>query len=64
MLMVTPVGNGSWDAVPSIGETQVSATDVRATIKFTDVTRITSDTFNNTISRRRSKFYFVLYRIN
>ncbi|MCU0388029.1 MAG: hypothetical protein MUE71_05435, partial [Chitinophagaceae bacterium] len=64
MLIVTPVGNGTWDIIPSVGSTEVSPTDVRATIKFTDATRITSANFNTTTSRRKSYFYFVLYRIN
>lgn len=64
MLIVTPVGSGSWDVAPSIGSTTISPTDVRATVKFTDISRMISDNFDATSVRRRSRFYFVLYRIN
>jgi hypothetical protein len=64
MLMVTPVGGGSWDVAPSVGSTIISPTDVRATVKFTDISRMSSDNFSITMARRRSKFYFVMYRIN
>jgi hypothetical protein len=64
MLIITPVGNGTWDIIPSVGSTEISPNDVRATIKFTDVSRLTGGNFSNTMSRRKSYFYFVLYRIN
>jgi hypothetical protein len=64
MLIVTPVGNGSWDVVPSVGTVEISPNDVRATIKFTDISRLSGGNFSITDSRRRSRFYFILYRIN
>jgi hypothetical protein len=64
MLIITPVGNGTWDLTPSVGSTTISPTDVRATVKFTDISRMSSDNFSTTSARRRSKFYFVMYRIN
>lgn len=60
LLMVTAVGNGSWDQAISIGEFVESVTIQRATIKFTDVSRISND-WTLEQSRRRSAFYFVLY---
>ena len=59
MLMVTPVGNGSWDVAVSIGEI-TTGTDVNATIKFVDISRSVSG-FGEIERRRRSNFYFVLY---
>lgn len=63
ILLVTPVGNGNWDAVPSVGSREVSPTDVRATLKFVDVSRLASGNFSVTDTKRRSRFYFVLYRV-
>jgi hypothetical protein len=60
MLMVTPIGNGSWDMTVSIGEIFVTE-DVYATIKFTDVSRVATGTWQSLDTRRRSNFYFVLY---
>jgi hypothetical protein len=60
MLIVTAVGNGSWDQAISIGELNESSTVQRATIKFTDVSRIANG-WSLEASRRRSNFYFVLY---
>lgn len=60
ILMVTALGNGSWDQAIAIGELVESSTIQRATIKFTDVSRISND-WNLEASRRRSNFYFVLY---
>ncbi len=59
MLMITPVGNGSWDVTVSIGEV-VDGTDVDATIKFTDMSRV-DDGWTILDRRRKSAFYFVLY---
>lgn len=61
LLFITPVGNGSWDQVVSIGEI-VNASPARswATIKFIDVSRVVNG-FSTYFSRRRSSFYFVLY---
>jgi hypothetical protein len=62
LLVVTPVGNGSWDQNVSIGELIESETVRRATIKFTDVSRQIAG-YSSTDSRRRSWFYFVLYNL-
>lgn len=59
LLMVTAVGNGSWDQTVSTSELIESSNRI-ATIKFTDVSRI-ADGFNTLESRRRSHFHFVLY---
>lgn len=59
ILTVTPVGNGSWDQTVSIGEL-VESTAQRATIKFTDVSRVANG-WSIENSRRRSGFSFVLY---
>lgn len=59
LLMITPVGNGSWDQAVSTGE--IIETNVRvASIKFTDVSRVVAG-FSALNSRRRSGFHFVLY---
>ncbi|CAN5767967.1 hypothetical protein BH11BAC3_BH11BAC3_04680 [soil metagenome] len=59
LLMITPVGNGSWDQAVSTGE--LIETNARlASIKFTDVSRIVAG-FSSLQSRRRSGFHFVLY---
>ncbi len=59
LLMITPVGNGSWDQVVSTGEL-IEASSRFASIKFTDVSRIVGG-FSALNSRRRSGFHFVLY---
>jgi hypothetical protein len=59
LLMITAVGNGSWDQAVSTGEL-IEATGRLASIKFTDVSRIVGG-FNTLESRRRSGFHFVLY---
>lgn len=59
MLIITPIGNGSWDQVVSVGEL-VSGNSRRATIKFTDVSRVALG-FSAIDSRRRSSFSFVMY---
>ncbi len=59
LLMVMPVGNGSWDQAVSTGEL-IEAGGRLASIKFTDVSRIAAG-FNTLESRRRSGFHFVLY---
>lgn len=60
LLMVTAVGNGSWDQAIAIGELVESSTIQRATVKFTDVSRIANG-WSLEASRRRSWFYFMLY---
>jgi hypothetical protein len=59
ILMVTAVGNGSWDQAIAVGEL-LEGSIQRATIKFTDVSRIANG-WSLEASRRRSNFYFVLY---
>jgi hypothetical protein len=59
MLIVTAVGNGSWDQAIAVGELLEGSVQ-RATIKFTDVSRIASG-WTLEASRRRSNFYFVMY---
>lgn len=59
LLMVTAVGNGSWDQAVSTGEL-IEAGGRLASIKFTDVSRIVGG-FNTLESRRRSGFHFTLY---
>jgi hypothetical protein len=59
LLMVTAVGNGSWDQAVSTGEL-IEAGGRFASIKFTDVSRIAGG-FNTLESRRRSGFHFTLY---
>ena len=59
LLMVTAVGNGSWDQVVSTGEL-IEANGRLASIKFTDVSRIVGG-FNTLESRRRSGFHFTLF---
>jgi len=59
LLIITPVGNGSWDQVVSTGEL-IEASARLASIKFTDVSRV-ADGINTLDSRRRSGFHFVLY---
>jgi hypothetical protein len=59
LLMITAVGNGSWDQAVSTGEL-IEAGGRLASIKFTDVSRIAGG-FNTLESRRRSGFHFTLY---
>ena len=59
ILLVTAVGNGRWDQTIAIGEL-VSGSLRKATIKFTDVSRIAAG-WSLEATRRRSNFYFVLY---
>ena len=59
MLMITPIGNGSWDVAVSIGEI-ISGDDAKATIKFIDISRSVAE-WPDIDRRRRSQFYFVLY---
>jgi hypothetical protein len=59
VLMVTAVGNGSWDQAVSTGEL-ISGSSRKATIKFTDVSRIASG-WSVTDARRRSNFHIVVY---
>lgn len=61
LLMITPVGNGSWDQAVATGEL-IEGSVRRATIKFTDVSRI-SNGWTLEASRRRSWFHFVLYNL-
>ncbi|HSK12415.1 MAG TPA: hypothetical protein VK907_04320 [Phnomibacter sp.] len=59
LLMINPVGNGSWDQVVSTGE-MIEGSIRRATIKFTDVSR-TALNWSAPSNRRRSWFHFVVY---
>ncbi len=59
LLVITAVGNGSWDVTPAIGVV-INGSDANATIKFTDISRSVAG-WNETDRRRRSEFYFVLY---
>jgi len=59
LLMITPVGNGSWDQAVSTGEV-IEGNDRLASIKFIDVSRV-ADNFSALNVRRRSNFHFVLY---
>lgn len=59
LLIITPVGNGSWDQAVSTGELIEGASRF-GTIKFTDVSRIAAG-FSTLNSRRRSGFHFILY---
>jgi hypothetical protein len=59
LLMITPVGNGTWDQMPSTGEL-IEANGRLASIKFSDASRI-ADNLSTLESRRRSGFHFVLY---
>ncbi len=61
LLMITPVGNGTHDQMPSTGEIIETSGRV-ASIKFIDATRVTDPVnFNTLTSRRRSGFHFILY---
>jgi len=59
LLMITPVGNGTWDQIPSTGEL-IEGSARLASIKFADASRIV-DGFSALNTRRRSGFHFVLY---
>ena len=59
LLMVNPVGNGSWDQAISTGEL-IDGSVRRATLKFSDVSRIAAG-WPAEQSRRRSWFHFVVY---
>ncbi len=59
LLMITPVGNGTWDQMPSTGELIESSARL-ASIKFADASRIAGGS-SAIDSRRRSGFHFVLY---
>ena len=59
LLLITPVGNGSWDQVVSTGEI-IEGSSRYASIKFTDVSRMIA-AYSALNSRRRSGFHFVLY---
>lgn len=59
LLIITAVGNGSWDQAVSTGEL-IEGQSRFATIKFTDVSRIAAG-FSTLNSRRRSGFHFILY---
>ncbi len=59
LLMVNPVGNGSWDQTVATGEL-IEGSIRRATIKFVDVSRSVAGWSQEDI-RRRSWFHFVLY---
>jgi hypothetical protein len=61
LLLVTPVGNGTWDQAVSIGE-MITSNSRSATIKFADISRFVSG-YSTEQSRRRSSFYFVLYSL-
>lgn len=59
LLMVNPVGNGSWDQAAATGEL-IESSIRRATVKFTDVSRVAAG-WSSLTARRRSWFHFVLY---
>ena len=59
LLLITAVGNGSWDQAISTGEIIEGSTRF-ASIKFTDISRIHAE-FSALNTRRRSGFHFVLY---
>jgi len=59
LLIVTAVGNGSWDQAVSTGEI-IEGCSRFASIKFTGVSRVVNN-FSALNSRRRSNFHFVLY---
>lgn len=59
LLMVTAVGNGSWDQAVAIGLI-IEGPNRFASIKFTDISRIAAS-FPSVQARRRSKFYFTLF---
>ncbi len=61
LLIITAVGNGSWDQAISTGEL-IDGNTRRASIKFTDVSRSVAG-WSSTDSRRRSWFHFVLYNL-
>ena len=59
LLLITPVGNNSWDVAVATGE-EVNGSQTVATIKFIDISRSVQG-WNVIELRRRSKFHFVLY---
>jgi len=59
LLMVTPVGNGSWDVSVTLGEV-INGSDANASIKFVDVSRSVAG-WSEIDRRRRSRFNFILY---
>ncbi len=59
LLMITPVGNGSWDQTVTTGEIFIGPIS-KASIKFVDVSRIVAG-FSELDRRRKSYFHFVLY---
>ena len=59
LILITPVGNGSWDQMASVGEL-IEASARLASVKFTDASRLDAG-FNTLDARRRSSFNFALY---
>lgn len=59
ILLITPVGNGSWDQMPATGEL-IEGNSRFASIKFTDASRIVAG-YSDLDRRRKSGFHFVLY---
>jgi hypothetical protein len=61
LLMVNPVGGGSWDQIVSTSDDHNGFVAQRAYIKFTDASRVASPDFSGISIRRRSGFHFALY---
>jgi hypothetical protein len=61
ILLITVVGNGSWDQAIATGEL-VESTTRRASIKFIDISRSILG-WAELDKRRRSNFHFVLYNL-
>ena len=59
LLIITPVGSGSWDQAVSTYEI-IDGASRYATIKFTDISRLVAN-YSSVNARRRSAFHFVLY---
>ena len=59
LLIITAVGNGSWDQAIATGEL-IESTQRLATIKFVDISRMVLG-WSEFYVRRRSNFHFVLY---
>lgn len=59
LLIITAVGNGSWDQAVSTGEI-IEGANRFASVKFTDVSRKIAG-WSDLNARRRSGFHFVLY---
>ncbi len=59
ILQITPIGTGSWDQMPSVYFTGTGS-QMRATIKFTDASRVAGG-WTSLTQRRRSWFSFTLY---